>query len=122
AERGPRLRQHAVVAHVAHADVADAVFVIRCLSSPRTRGPISQRPVVMGPRNGVPATLASRGAPRGDDKALTPSPCAPCPSALRRLRRATAHAILPTRARPNSDAERTCPLRNSSCQSLFPFP
>ena len=24
--------------------------------------------VVMGPRNGVPATLASRGAPRGDDR------------------------------------------------------
>ncbi len=24
-------------------------------------------PVVMGPRNGVPATRASRGAPRGDD-------------------------------------------------------
>ena len=28
AERGARLRQHAVVAHVAHFDVADAVFVI----------------------------------------------------------------------------------------------
>jgi hypothetical protein len=25
--------------------------------------------VVMGPRYGVPATLASRGAPRGDDNA-----------------------------------------------------
>src|SRR5262249_43564280 len=25
-------------------------------------------PVIMGPRNGVPATQASRGAPRGDDK------------------------------------------------------
>src|SRR5262249_7902935 len=28
-------------------------------------------PVVMGPRNGVPATPASRGAPRGDDSSTS---------------------------------------------------
>src|SRR5262249_3376298 len=37
--------------HVAHADVADAVFVICCLSSPRTRGPITTGLWNMGPRS-----------------------------------------------------------------------
>jgi len=48
----------------------------------------------MGPRNGVPATLASRGAPRGDDKDLfysfavrtMPQRAAPCFDRLRRTR------------------------------------
>src|SRR6185437_5330500 len=43
AERGPRPRQHAVVAHVAHADVADTVFVIARVSRPSERPYLSLR-------------------------------------------------------------------------------
>ena len=55
-------------------EVPPSPEIALCCSRPRFRGRKLQRePMItglwkMGPRNGVPATRASRGAPRGDDE------------------------------------------------------